>query len=1133
MTLPVATDETAMVSFAATIIRTASVSGMVTLDGEAMKDVEVTLSGEHAPAADSTMTGDDGSYSFGGLRKGDYTVTMTNPDDNAYSFPTVAQSVNLSVGQAQSGVSFAGARLRQASISGQVAVDGTPIPGVTVMLSGDESGEDTTDANGEYRFTRLVAGDYTLTISGYDTVEYAFEPTRDLTLALDESSIQNFTGRSLRTATVMGYVTVEDAPLPGIGVTLSANSGEILGAMPTGADGGYAFVDLLAGVYRVDITGYDDEHDFAATTWTGPVATDSTAIASFEATIIRTASVSGMVTVDGEAMKDVEVTLTGEHAPAADSMMTGDDGSYSFGGLRKGDYTVTMTNPDADRYDFPTVAQSVNLSVGQAQSGVSFAGARLRQASISGQVAVEGTPIADVTVMLSGDESDEEMTDANGEYNFPGLAGGSYMVTITNPDTAAYEFEVTEFEVALAEDAAHIQDFVGMHTRTASVSGYLYLDEGPTDEMYNEGEPKLELPGYGVPLLLQGPGIDIETPGKSDSTGAYSFGGLQAGLYRVLVAMNDTVADTLTAAGYRFAGEQTGQAVNVAAAGNAMVNLPFRITTQTIFVGAVMGKDTTTGDAVGGVVLELYPTAEDLVGGTKMLDKATTDTLGHAKFDFPRAKDLGPGGQGLDHLVFVKVAASGHTDLVVTDNVRIEIEYEQIDRVSWATTEVRLLNQAANFQWWIKSDADAKDGDKGLADWQVVIGTDTITTGADGKATYSGTVALGATPAKYTIMADTTQADSLTMGEKWMQSEALVYTHNPMALPAMNSAEMNDLDTVYVTFTTQTLTLGVYREADDVEGYTNYRSGLPRGDHRPAEKVAKEMSIELLKRDHRNRLRQYEWDCDPTTEKCKKKGIAKVGADGMVSFTGIPAAAELTVRFLLGSSDRIQTDHGYDEIETFGDELNIGPTLGAFGEMSGAGPEVRICFASDPTRDDPTSDDWCATFGYQWKTGKVSGNVGTESGHKVVIEATGQTWDSMTVTKKDGDYSFTGLQDGVYTATAANAGDYTVNGAPTQEGLVVYHDEYEDDDDAMTTYVGTAGADTATWTTTRGGLSIKGYVGNDGLRGDSLLRGDESKAGITITLKDGTTAVATAQTDASGLYSFAALAEGSYTVSAG
>ena len=174
-------------------------------------------------------------------------------------------------------------------------------------------------------------------------------------------------------------------------IKVVGTSGEIVGAVPTGDKGGYTFGPLLAGAYQVRIAGYADEHDFAAGDMQGAtVMTDSTATVNFAATIIRTASVSGMVTIDGEAMKDVTVTISGEHAPADSSMMTGDDGSYSFGGLRKGDYTVTMTNPDDNAYSFPTVATPVNLGVGQAQPGISFAGTRLKRASISGQVYAAG-----------------------------------------------------------------------------------------------------------------------------------------------------------------------------------------------------------------------------------------------------------------------------------------------------------------------------------------------------------------------------------------------------------------------------------------------------------------------------------------------------------------------------------------------------------------------------------------------------------------------------------------------------------------------------------------------------------------------------------------------------------------------
>ena len=403
----VETDGTTAADFAATIIRTAGVSGMVTVDDAPMAGIEVTLAGDHAPDDNTMMTGDDGMYSFGGLRKGDYTVSIRNPDATTYSFPMTSQSVNLSVGQEQDGISFAGAMLRTAGVSGQVHVGGTGMAGITVTLSGEQSGEATTDADGQYNFSGLAEGDYTITISGWDEVEYAFEASQDVTLAHNESkSGVNFEGRALRTAHIMGYVTVEGDALPGIAVTLirvvTANSGEVMGATATGEMGGYSFGPLLAGAYQVMIAGYADEHDFAAgTTQTTAVMTDSTATVNFAATIIRTASVSGMVTIDGDPMEGVEVTIAGDHAPDDNTMMTDADGMYTFGGLRKGDYTVSITNPDATTYSFPGTSQALNLSVGQEQTGISFAGTRLRQASISGQVHAEGDAVAGVAVTLS------------------------------------------------------------------------------------------------------------------------------------------------------------------------------------------------------------------------------------------------------------------------------------------------------------------------------------------------------------------------------------------------------------------------------------------------------------------------------------------------------------------------------------------------------------------------------------------------------------------------------------------------------------------------------------------------------------------------------------------------------------
>ena len=1160
-------DESAIKNFTGRALRTAGVMGYVTVEGAPLPGIDVTLTkgvGTSGEIVGAMATGDNGGYTFGPLLAGAYQVSIAGYADE-HDFAAGDMQGTAVMTDSTATVNFAATIIRTAMVSGRVTIAGDPMKDVTVTLTGDHAPDDNSRMTGDYgmyEFDDLRKGDYTLTISGYDAVDYHFEPTREsFALELGGEETKNFTGKALRTATVMGSVTVEDAPLPGIGVTLikvvSATSGEIVGAKATGADGGYTFGPLLAGAYQVRIAGYADEHDFAAGDMqVTAVMTDSTATVNFAATIIRTASVSGMVTIDGEAMKDVTVTISGEHAPADSSMMTGDDGTYSFGELRKGDYTVTMTNPDDNAYSFPTVAQPVNLGVGQEQPGISFAGTRLKRASISGQVHADGDAVANVTVTLSGDATGEDMTDDNGEYNFPGLAIGSYTVTISGWAEVAYIFNAPASEAEIVNnDDFLIVDFEGEHTMTAKIAGMLFIDEGGHTALARDaGEPALDLTGVlpegmtGLPLTLLGPELtSVPTTILANADGTYEFPGLQAGPYVINVDVdqvieidpmtNDsaTVEDLLAGLGYEYTGPSLMPVDLDAAEEDLDNNLPFKIITQTIFAGAAMGYDTVTGYPVGGVGLELYPTAEDFAGGTNMLGKATTDSTGAAKFDFPRAMDLGPGGHGTDHLVFVKVTDTGHKDLVVSDNARIEIQYAATDRASHARTAVRLLNQAANFQWWIKSNADAKDGNEFLAGWKVVMGTDTIVTGADGKGSYSGTAVLGDTAAMYTIMADTTQVDSLTMKEEWTQPDALVYTHNPMALPAMNTAKLNDLGPVYITFTTQTLTVAVYREADDEEGYTDYRSGLtgPKtGDHRPAAGVAKDMSIELLARDSRNRLRRYEWDPDTLTGDFRKEGMAKVGADGMVSFTGIPADAELTVRFHVGSSNRIQMDYGFDEVETFGEDLDFGSNVGAFGEMSGAGPEVRMCSSSEGTDDED-----CATFGYQWKTGKISGNVGDQSGHKVDLEPeTGHgATDDDTKTGTGGAYSFSGLQDGEYAVTASSKKDYTVKGPATQKNITVYHDEYTDDKDSLTKYVGTADDDEdASWETTRGGLAIMGYVANDG-DGNNLIRGNEATAGVTVRLLTNVKTVrtginkgklssskeaATTTTAANGLYSF-------------
>ena len=1131
--------ETVTINFPGTFIRTSSIMGTVTVENEGLSGITVTLMGT---GQSETLTDGNGQYTFTGLRAGNYTVEISGFDDEDVAFGGTASSATVAVGESKV-VSFEGTYLRTSAITGQVSVEGNPLDGVTVSMQG--RGEDrsvTTNSAGQFTFSELRSGDYAVGISGFDIDQYGFEVTsRTVTVAHGETATVPFAGILLRSATIMGTVTVEGTGIADVLVTIQGNGEEEKAT--TNAAGQYSITDLPAGEYSVGISGFDDdEYGFDVTTSTVTVELKETATVPFEGIMLRTAGIEGTVTVEGHALPGVTVTVSGkgeEH-----TRVTNAAGYYMVDKLHAGDYAVAISNFDATEYEFPSgTTTTITVALRKTET-VAFQGDLLRTAGISGRVSVEGTGLDSVMVTMSGDADATAMTADGGQYAFTGLAEGDYKVAIEGWDAEAYSFEMTEATLPVGDGAAVVQNFDGLHTRTASVSGKLFLDEVDSDGMYTEGEPAFAQAG--IPLLLQGPGVSDVKPGMSMEDGSYAFDSLRAGAYRVLINMSDTVAAGLTKGGYRFSGELTGAVVSAAAGKAAMVNFPFRIVMQTILAGAVMGNATTTGYRVAGVAMELYPTVEDLAAGTNVLGMETTDTLGHAKFDFPRMADLGPGGQGTDNLVFVRVTDTGHDDLVVSDNAEIEIEYEATDRVSGATTAVRLLNLGVNFRWSVKSDADAKDGNEFLPHWKAVMGTDTIATNAAGLASYSGTLESAASlPDSFTVMLDTIQVDTLThQGEKWVQTKALTFVHDGMTLPANDTA--NDLGPIYVTFTTQKLVVGVYREADDEPGYTNYRGPGANNpdDGRPHAEVGKDMTVELMTRDSRNRLQVYpNWDddCDddgveedPTEAKDARGNFG----DGMFTFDCLDATEEFTVRFRVGrGGDRVLVSESAD-LETFDVDLTAGSwgtSLGAFGEQSGGVPEVRMCQESEGT-----SDDECATFGYQWMTGTLSGNVGVEKNHVITIEAEtrhGATGDDDK-TDTDGAYSFTGLQDGEYMVTAASgSGDYTISDTPANPNptsVTLYHDEEawaEANDDDDIEYDGDRAF--AEFETTRQGLSIMGYVANDG-DNNNLIRGDEAMAGITVRLltdvefdEDGVLddfdEVTTTETTGNGFYSFTGL----------
>ena len=132
-----------------------SIWGQVTTEGTGLPGATVTLGG----AASLTRTTDaSGNYEFSVLANGSYTLTATKA---GYTISPASRSVTVN-GASVTGQDFA-ATLIPFFISGQVTTSGTGLSGVTVTLGGAGSSTTTTDANGNYAFSGLANGSYTLT----------------------------------------------------------------------------------------------------------------------------------------------------------------------------------------------------------------------------------------------------------------------------------------------------------------------------------------------------------------------------------------------------------------------------------------------------------------------------------------------------------------------------------------------------------------------------------------------------------------------------------------------------------------------------------------------------------------------------------------------------------------------------------------------------------------------------------------------------------------------------------------------------------------------------------------------------------------------------------------------------------
>ncbi|MGD1714707.1 MSCRAMM family protein, partial [Dapis sp. BLCC M172] len=349
------------------------------------------------------------------------------------------------------------------------------------MLDGEDDviATTTTDVDGNYEFTDLEAGDYTVrqtNLDGYSDVSDTDPPNDDNLISVTLPGDEDSTGNDFvdeQVGTISGTVFEDtdndgtgDTPLEGVELELQDDQGQTVGTTTTNEDGTYSFTDVAPGEYSVietNLPGYEDvsevdggddeDHPDNGIVNNIPVTVapgeDDTGNDFVDEIVLG--SISGQVTDDeNNPLENVPIELFDEGGNSVGTTTTDASGNYSFTDVAPGNYNVVETNlpgyedvsevdggDDGDNEDNGIVNNiPVTVDPGEADTGKDFVDAP-NAGSISGQVTDNnGNGLGGVTIELQLPDGTTVgtpiTTNPDGTYSFTGVEPGNYNVIETN-----------------------------------------------------------------------------------------------------------------------------------------------------------------------------------------------------------------------------------------------------------------------------------------------------------------------------------------------------------------------------------------------------------------------------------------------------------------------------------------------------------------------------------------------------------------------------------------------------------------------------------------------------------------------------------------------------------------------------
>ena len=466
----------------------------------------------------------------------------------------------------------------------------------------------TTDADGNYSFTRLAAGDYTVKVTKAGAIADLTQTedpdaTKDstsgtVTLNAGNPVQENINFGYVKKHAISGTVYLDqnrdkakdggDIAQSGVTVKLVDASGAVVATTTTDADGNYSFTGLNDGTYTVQVdktgplasteqtedpSGNGDSRSQAITfTRSDPDVTNVNFGYAEDYTV------SGTVYYDKDRSETlnngepgfggVTVKLLGEDGSVVATTTTKADGTYSFAKLPAGKYTVKVEpsdllkkleqteDPDGTKdhtsgvvqvgHDNPSV-QNVNFgyATNYTIKGTIYRDADRSETLEDGEKLYQG-----VTVDLldaSGNVVATTTTDAHGAYAFTNLEEGTYKVRVRKEGPIADLVQTedpdgtkdnTSGDITLELNDPIKENVNFGYISDNSISGTIYRDDNRSNSL-NGGEA-----GYPEQTvqLLDKDGQVIKTT-KTDANGNYSFDNLPDGTYSVKVVKDGALTD--------------------------------------------------------------------------------------------------------------------------------------------------------------------------------------------------------------------------------------------------------------------------------------------------------------------------------------------------------------------------------------------------------------------------------------------------------------------------------------------------------------------------------------------------------------------------------------------------------------